>query len=231
MKNFTRGMYDGIPIMLGYFSVSFGFGILALQIGLSVLSAVSISATNLTSAGQVAGLSVIAAGGSLIEMAVCQFVINLRYALMGFSLSQKLDSSFRTPQRLIVSFGITDEIFAVASAQKGKLTSTYMYGLITTPFIGWVMGTLLGAVAGEFLPSQVCNAMGLMLYAMFIAIIIPPSKKNFRVLIVVAMSAGLSLLVTYCFTFISQGFSIIICALISSLVCAVLFPIEEEEEK
>ncbi len=230
MKNFTRALVDGIPIMLGYLSVSFGLGILVMKSGLSVLSAVMISAANLTSAGQVAGLSVIVAGGTLVELIFCQLVINIRYSLMGFSLSQKLDSSFKTPQRLIVSFGITDEIFAVASAQKGKINARYMYGLITVSFVGWVSGTLLGAVAGEFLPAQVTDALGLMLYAMFIAIIVPPAKKNYRVLFVVLFALALSLFVTYVCTFISAGFSVIICALISSVICALVFPISEEEE-
>ena len=230
-SNFIRGMRNGIPIMLGYFSVSFGFGILAVKMGLSVLQAVGISATNLTSAGQVAGLSIIAAGGSIIEMALCQFVINLRYALMGFSLSQHLDNSFTTLHRIILSFGITDEIFAVAISRSEPISASYMYGLIFTPFIGWTSGTLLGAVAGDLMPQSVCNAMGLMLYGMFIAIIIPPAKRNFRVLINVIFSASLSVLFYYVFPFVSFGFVVIICAVISSLLCAWLFPIKEEEEK
>lgn len=230
-SSFIRGMRNGIPIMLGYFSVSFGFGILAVKMGLSVFQAVGISATNLTSAGQVAGLSIIAAGGSIIEMALCQFVINLRYALMGFSLSQHLDDSFTTLHRIILSFGITDEIFAVAISRAEPICASYMYGLIVTPFIGWTSGTLLGAVAGDLMPQSVCNAMGLMLYGMFIAIIIPPAKRNFRVLINVIFSASLSVLFYYVFPSVSFGFVVIICAVISSLLCAWLFPIKEEEEK
>lgn len=230
-SSFIRGMRNGIPIMLGYFSVSFGFGILAVKMGLSVFQAVGISATNLTSAGQVAGLSIIAAGGSIIEMALCQFVINLRYALMGFSLSQHLDDSFTTLHRIILSFGITDEIFAVAISRSEPISASYMYGLIFTPFIGWTSGTLLGAVAGDLMPQSVCNAMGLMLYGMFIAIIIPPAKRNFRVLINVIFSASLSVLFYYVFPSVSFGFVVIICAVISSLLCAWLFPIKEEEEK
>ena len=132
---FVKGIYDGIPIALGYLPVSFGFGILAIRSGLSVLAAISISVTNLTSAGQVAGVAVIAAGGSYLEMALTQLVINIRYALMGISLSQKLDSSFRTPQRLLTAYGITDEIFAVASAQPGLISAAYLAGLIVIAFL------------------------------------------------------------------------------------------------
>ena len=177
-KDFTRGMRHGIPIMLGYLSVSFGFGILAIQKNLSILAAVGISVTNLTSAGQAAGVGVIAAGGSLMEMVLCQIVINLRYSLMSLSLSQKLDKSFTMPHRLIAAYGITDEIFALAVSQPEPLRPAYMYGLILTPFIGWSAGTLLGATAGNLLPASVTTAMSLMLYGMFIAIIVPPMRKN-----------------------------------------------------
>lgn len=230
MKNgFFKGVFHAIPIMLGYLSVSFGFGILAVRMGLSVLSAVGISLSNVTSAGQVAGLTVIAAGGTLLEMAACQLVINLRYALMGFSLSQRLSPSFSTPHRLILSFAITDEIFAVASAQPEPLTPAYLYGLELTSVSGWILGTFLGAAAGNVLPASVTDAMGIMLYGMFIAIIIPPAKKNFRILLAVIFSASLSVLFTYVFTFISSGFSVIICAVLASVVTALLFPCAEDD--
>ncbi len=227
--HFLKGMRHGIPIMLGYLSVSFGFGIMAVKAGLSILEAVGISATNLTSAGQAAGVTIIAAGGTLIEMALTQLVINIRYSLMGLSLSQKLHSSFNTPHRLFVSFGITDEIFAMASAQPGKVTPSYMYGMILVSFMGWVGGTLLGASAGEFLPVEITNAMGIVLYGMFLAIIIPPARKERSVLAVVITAALISILFEYLITFISGGFAVIISAIIASAAGALLFPIKDEE--
>ena len=221
-------MADGIPIMLGYFSVSIGFGILAVRSGLSILEAVGISASNLTSAGQAAGVSVIAAGGTLIEMAISQLVINLRYALMGVSLSQKLSPDFRLYQRLIAAFGITDEIFAVAVSKTEPVTAKYMYGLIFTPFIGWTTGTLVGAAAGGVLPQFITNALGIMLYGMFIAIIMPASKKDHRVMAAVIIAAGLSALISFLLPFVSTGFAVIICALAASVLCALLFPVKEE---
>ncbi len=229
-KEFIHGIKDGIPIMLGYLSVSFGFGILAVGSGLSPLEAFLISATNLTSAGQVAGVGVIAAAGSYLEMVLTQLVINLRYALMGLSLSQKLDNSFRTPQRLIASFGITDEVFAVAYARMGKVTPIYMFGLIIPPFIGWTMGTLLGAVSGSLLPQALSDAMGIMLYGMFLAIIIPPARKHRGVLLAVLIAAGFSLLFYYGLTAISSGFAIILSAVVTSAIVAALCPVEEEED-
>ena len=186
---FAKGLLDGIPIALGYLSVSFGFGILAVRSGLTTLVSVLISASNLTSAGQAAGIGIIAAGGSYIEMALTQLVINLRYGLMSISLSQKLDDTFNTPRRLIAAYGITDEIFAVASAQKGLLTARYMYGLISVSTFGWCLGTFLGASAGALLPPSLTNAMGIVLYAMFIAIVIPPARKSRGVLAVAATAA------------------------------------------
>lgn len=224
---FVRGMAHGMPIALGYLSVSFGFGILAARGGLSVLAASLISATNLTSAGQAAGLQVILAGGSLLEIALTQLVINLRYALMGFSLSQKLDRSFTTPRRLLVSYGITDEIYAVAISQPGLLTARYMYGLILMPMIGWTLGTALGAAAGELLPAAVIDAMGIVLYGMFLAIILPPARSDRHVLLVVVLAAGLSCAFYYLLPAVGNGFAVIVCALAASLLGALLFPVAD----
>ena len=229
-SQFVKGMSHGVPIMLGYLSVSFGFGIMAVKAGLPVSAAVLISALNLTSAGQAAGVTIIAAGGTIIEMILTQLTINIRYALMALSLSQKLDKSFKLPQRLAVSYGITDEIFAVASAQPEKLSPLYMAGLILVSFIGWVSGTFLGAAAGQLLPKSLTDAMGIVLYGMFIAIIIPPSRKSKKVLTVVVIAAGISILFRYLITAVSGGFAVIISAVAASAAGALLFPVYDGEE-
>lgn len=231
LSQFRKGLLHGIPIALGYLSVSFGFGIMAVRSGLSVFSAVMISVTNLTSAGQAAGVEIIAAAGTLMEMALTQLVINIRYSLMGISLSQKLDKSFTIPHRLIASYGITDEIFAVASAQIHPVTPAYMYGLILISFFGWSMGTFLGAAAGEILPETITNAMGIVLYGMFIAIIIPPSRKQKSVLAAVVIAAAVSVLFKYVFTMVSGGFAVIISACAAAAAAALLFPVKEEQEE
>lgn len=226
---FTDGVKDGIPIALGYLSVSFGFGILAASTGLTVAEVVMISVTNLTSAGQAAGVGIIAAGGTLIEMALTQLVINIRYALMALSLSQELDDNFSTPHRLAASFGITDEIFAVAHLKVEPVTPVYMYGLILISFVGWTLGTLLGASAGDILPSSVTEAMGILLYGMFLAIILPPAREERRILVVVCTAAVISILFYYVFTAVSGGFAIIISAVAASALGALLFPVADEE--
>ncbi len=227
-KEFLKGMSHGIPIMLGYLSVSFSFGIMAVGKGISPLWTSLISLTNLTSAGQAAGVDIIVAAGSLIEMILVQITINMRYSLMALSLSQKLDKRFTTPHRLAASYGITDEIFAVCAAQETPLTPAYMYGMILIATIGWVMGTVMGAVAGQLLPASVTSVMGLMLYGMFIAIVVPPCKKERGVLAVSLGAIAMSLLFKYVIKGIPSGFVIMICAVAASAVGAVLFPVQDE---
>ncbi len=228
-KPFIKGLSHGIPICLGYFSVSFGFGILAVKSGLQAIDAILISLTNLTSAGQAAGVGIIAAAGTLLEMAITQFIINLRYSLMGLTLSQKLSDKFTTLHRLIASFGITDEIFAVAVSQKDKLVPSYMYGLILISATGWVGGTAAGAIAGLALPASLTAAMGILLYGMFIAIIIPAARKCKKDLIVILLAAAFSAVFRYLLPMVSSGFAIIISALLAAIIGAILFPINVAE--
>ncbi|HHZ17650.1 MAG TPA: AzlC family ABC transporter permease [Peptococcaceae bacterium] len=231
--NYTQGFKDGIPIGLGYLSVSFAFGMMAVNMGLPVWTAVLISMTNLTSAGQFAGIGLITAGAPYIEMALTQLIINLRYALMSLSLSQKADQTFNLLHRLLLSFGVTDEVFAVASGKPGEINKRYMYGLITAPYFGWALGTFIGAAASTFLPPAIRSALNIALYGMFIAIIIPPAKHNLAVLKVLLLSVAVSFLLTYAplFNQISGGFGIILCTIIAAAVGAAFFPIEEVEKR
>ena len=228
---FGTGLRDGIPICLGYLSVSFGIGIMAIRGGMTVFESVMLSLTNLTSAGQAAGIEVIAAAGSLAEIALTQFVINIRYALMGLSLSQKLSPDFKTPQRLIASYGITDEVFGVCSAREKEVTPSYMYGMILIATFGWVLGTFLGAYAGEVLPVSVTNALGIMLYGMFIAIIVPAAKKDHKILVVILIAVGCSLFLRYFIPAMTGGFVVIISSVIAACIGAALFPVDDEEEQ
>ena len=228
---FGRGLADGIPIALGYLSVSFGFGISAAGGGLSPLTAVLISLTNLTSAGQVAGLGIIIAEGAFLEMAITQLVINIRYFLMSLSLSQRLDGSFTLGHRLLAAFGITDEIFGVASSKSEPLVPRYMYGLILLPVLGWTLGTLLGAVAGNILPDALKQALGIAIYGMFVAIVVPPAREHSGVLLGVSVAIAISCVLAYVplFSFITSGFSIIIAALVGAVAAALLFPIPVQD--
>ena len=227
---FRQGIRHGIPIGLGYLSVSFAFGMKAVGDGLTVLQAVLISMTNLTSAGQIAALPLMVGGASLAETALTQLTINLRYALMSLSLGRKLDGSMGTLQRLIFAFANTDEIFAVASSQPGKVGKHYLYGLMLAPWIGWSLGTFLGAAAGTLLPVFVRSALGIAIYGMFLAIILPPARKSRAARFVVLTAVALSL----CFHYIpglnrvSSGFVIIICGVLAAAAGAWRFPAEED---
>ena len=229
---FRQGVRDGLPIGLGYLSVSFGFGITAVSEGLRVLEALLISMTNLTSAGQVAGVTVIIAAGSLVEMVLTQLIINLRYSLMGITLTQRLDNGCTTRHRVLMSFGMTDEIFAVAASKTERDGPSYFYGLMILPYIGWAAGTLMGALAGQILPMEIRAALGIMIYAMFIAIVLPPAKRERGVLYAVLLAAALSCAVRYLpfFGWISEGFSIILCAVVAAAVMAIVRPLPDERE-
>jgi len=212
-QDFQWGLKDGVPIALGYFSVSFSFGILALGGGLTIFQAALTSLTNVTSAGQFAGLQIIIAGGTLLEMAVTQFIINLRYALMSLSLSQRLSEGVTFWQRLFIAFANTDEIFAVAMGHGRELSFSYIAGLQMLPVMGWTAGTAVGAAAGSMLPEAVNRALSVALYGMFIAVVIPEAKKVRSVLATAALALLMSCAIYYLpvFSGISAGVSIIIC--------------------
>lgn len=230
-RAFIVGMRAGVPIALGYFAVSFTFGMMAVQAGLSVWQSTLISITNLTSAGQFASLSIITAGGSLLELALNQLIINLRYMLMGFSVSQKLDSKFPFAHRFFVSFGITDEIYAVSAARPGKNSPWFHYGAMALAIPGWTLGTFVGAAAGQILPPIVMSALSVAIYGMFMAIIIPPAKKNRFLWFVILAAMALSALFRYVpgLNKISSGFVIIIITVLVSVIAAIIRPIKEEE--
>ena len=226
-----RGFMDGIPIGLGYLSVSFAFGIMAVNNGLTWWEATLISMTNLTSAGQFAGVGIIVSGGGLLEMAVTELIINLRYALMSVSLSQKVDSKFTSLYRWLLATGNTDEIFAVSMSYEKEVSRSYFLGLMIAPYIGWSLGTLLGALFGESVPESVGKAFGIAIYGMFIAIIAPKAKREKSVLVVVAIAVAMSCIFYYVplFKSVSSGFSIIVCAVCAALIGAVVFPVREAD--
>lgn len=233
MKNYKYGIQKGVPIFLGYLPVSFTFGFMAVSGGLPVWLAVVISVTNLTSAGQFAGTNLIFAQAGYLEIALTTFVINLRYSLMSLSLSQKIHHKIPVWKRLIFSFGITDETFVVASMEHGTLSAGYLLGLMTLPFAGWSLGTFLGGSVSTLLPLSLQNAMGIGLYAMFIALIVPASREKKEVFLVVLMAVLFACLLKYAPVLrqISSGFRVIIATISAAGIGAFLFPKKEEEEK
>lgn len=230
-NEYKWGVQTGLPVGLGYFSVSFGFGAMAIAQGLNALNATLISATNLTSAGQFAGLTLIVAAGTLWEMVMTMIVINSRYSLMSLALSQRMGQRIPFLPRLFIAFFNTDEIFALAMARREPLTVPFLLGLGTLPFLGWTGGTLMGALAGSVLPTDIRAALGVMLYGMFIAIVVPPAKQERPVLIAVVLALLLSCLFAWVPVLqqVSAGISIVLCTVVAAAICAVVFPVCDEE--
>lgn len=233
IKEFFSGMKAGLPVCIGYFSVSFGFGAMAVAQGLSIWQAILISATNLTSAGQFAGLTVIIAQATIIEMILTQLVINSRYALMSLAIGQRFGQSVGTKKRLLAAFFNTDEIFALGMAKGKELTTAYFVGAGVIAAIGWTGGTAMGAIAGSLLPESIRIVLGVMLYGMFVAIVIPQAKEEKTILCCMVIALVFSCLFTWVpiLSKVSDGLAIVICTVAAASLCAILFPVKEEEVK
>lgn len=223
------GFQNGIPIALGYFAVSFTFGILAKQFGLNPFEAVFMSATNVTSAGQFAGLTLIVAVATVAEVAVTQLIINSRYFLMSFALSQKIDHDTPVFHRFMMAHGITDEIFGVSVARPGRLNPYYVYGVMSAAIPGWALGTLFGVISGNVLPPRLTSALSIALFGMLLAVIIPPAKGNKVIsgLIIVSMVVSLAFAKFPVLMDISSGVKIIVLTVIIAGIAAFLFPVKE----
>lgn len=231
INEFKKGMHDGIPIALGYFAVAFSLGIMARKVGMSPLQGFISSILNHASAGEYAEFTVIAANAPYLEMALVILVTNARYMLMSCALSQKFAPSSSIIHRILVGFGITDEIFGISIARPGYLNPCYSYGAILLALPSWAAGTAMGIVAGNVLPASVVSALSVALYGMFLAIIIPPARQNKVILVLVVISFGVSFLVSNIawFDHISDSMKTIILTVAISAVAAVLFPVKDEE--
>lgn len=228
---FRRGIKNGVPIALGYFAVSFTLGIAARNAGLTALQGALASVTTVASAGQFAGFQVIAAGASYVEMAMMMLVINARYMLMSCSLSQKLAPDLPFYHRLLVGWGVTDEIFGVAVTVPDTLNPWYNYGMMAISIPGWTIGTFLGVAVGNILPASAVSALSVGLYGMFLAIIIPPARTNRVIagLVAVSMLSSFAMAKLPLLSSISSGMRTIILTILIAGGAAVLFPVQEEQ--
>ena len=229
--SFFKGIRDGVPIALGYFAVAFTLGITAGKAGMNALQSSLMSALMLASAGEFAAISMIGSGAGVMEMIITTVVINMRYLLMSSALSQKVQPNRPFLHRIFMSYAVTDEIFGISMTVPGKLNPFYQYGAASVAGPSWVIGTFLGTVVGMVLPAPVMSAMSVAIYGMFLAVVIPPARKNK----IIAAVVVISMLVSFLFQSIpglkniSSGFQIILLTVLISAAAAILFPVQEEQ--
>lgn len=232
MKDFIYGIKRSTPVGIAYLAVSFAFGVMAVK-GITPLMATIISLTNLTSSGQFAGVRLIFEAASYLEIAATVFLINLRYSLMSTSLSQKLDETIPSWKKLIFGFAITDELYAIAiNEDRRRLSSSYMFGMMVLPILGWTLGTLLGGLSSTIFSDRIIEALSLALYSMFIAIIMPDAKKSFGVFMVISISIVISCVFEFVpyLSNVNPGLKIIIPTIIGATLGALIFPVKDEKE-
>ena len=228
--NFYCGIRDGFPIGLGYFAVAFSLGIVAQNAGLTPLQGFIASFFNVASAGEYALFTSIQAGVSYLEVGLITFVVNARYLLMSCALTQRFDTNSKLIHRFLVGFGVTDEIFGISIAQEPPLNPWYNYGAICIAVPLWSIGTSLGIIAGNFLPPSIVSALSVALYGMFIAIIIPPAKKD----MVIAIGIAVSFIASYLCGILpgikelSSGNRTILLTVIISAALAFIKPVKDE---
>lgn len=227
---YLKGIKDGMPIFMGYLAVSFTFGIQARMQGLTVFQSGLLSWTNVTSAGQFAGLTSMATQAALLEVIFTQFMINSRYMLMSSALSQKISPATPFYKRTLMAAGVTDEVFGLSIAYPGELKPIYTYGLMTSAIPGWVLGTVLGVISGNFLPTRALSALSIALYGMLIAVIVPPSKKQnlLKGIIGISMISSFLFSVLPVLKEISAGLRLILLTLVITSAAAYFFPIKED---
>lgn len=231
-QNYFNGMKMGIPIGLGYLAVSFSLGIMAKKAGLSGFQAALTSLLLNASAGEYAAFTLIGAAASYIEIAIMEFVANARYLLMSCALSQKLSQKTTLWQRLVMGVAVTDEMFGVSMSRAHKISAYFYFGMMTVAMPCWSLGTYLGVVMGNILPQNIVSALGVGLYGMFLASIIPPARKNKIILMIVTVSMTMSFICSLIplFKTLSEGTMVIILTVIISSLAAILFPIKEDNE-
>ena len=229
---YGKGIRDGIPIALGYFAVAFTLGIAAKKAGFTPLQAFVSSFTTNASAGQYAGIALIQAGAGLFEIAVMEAVANARYLLMSASLSQKFSPDTPFIHRLLVGYDVTDEIFGISVTVPGYLNPFYSYGAMTMALPGWALGAMLGVLFGTILPPRVVSALGVGVYGMFIAIIVPPARRSRVIAGVVLVSVAVSFALDRIalFAALSAGMRTILMTVLLSAAAALLFPVKSDTE-
>ncbi len=230
-RAFLAGARDGLPIALGYFAVSFSLGIAARAAGLSAFQGFLASLLNNASAGEYAGFVLIAADASYLELALMTLIANARYLLMSCALSQRFSPETKLRHRLLVGFDVTDEIFGITVAREGALEPRYTYGAMVVSIPAWATGTAFGVIAGNLLPVRAVSALSVALYGMFLAVIVPPARKNRVIAVLVPLCFAVSFAVSSVpvLSAIPSGMRTIALTVVLAAAAAILFPVSEKE--
>ncbi len=221
-----QGAADGIPIVVGYFPVAMAFGLLAKTVGVSFLDACLFSLVVFAGASQFMALDLIRAGIATADIVLATFLLNLRHMMMSAALAVRL-REVRRGLLPLIAFGVTDESFSVAALKAGKLTAPYMLALNGVAYAAWFAGTAVGYLVGAVLPAAIQNSLGIGLYALFAAILVPEFRKRPGALFV-ALAAGLVYLLLSRLGLLSSGWSLIAAILVAA--AAGLFVLRDDEE-
>lgn len=230
-KEFFQGFKDSFPVFVGYFAVAITIGISAVNAGMDLFSSTLMSFLNLTSAGEAAAIQIIHDRGTIFEVALSQIAINLRYLLMATALAVKLEPNTGIGRRLLMSLGITDEIFALSATHSKELNSMYTFGGYCMALPGWVLGTIVGVLIGSYFPPRIIQALSIGIYVMFIAIIVPPAKTNRVYALIIVLSAVSSFLLFKFVPSMSLGIRVVVLTVVLSCLAGFFFPIKEKDNE
>jgi len=227
----TKGAHDGLPIMLGYLAVGFSLGIAARSAHMTAFQGFLASFLNNASAGEYAAFTMIASDAAYAEVALITLIANARYLLMSCALSQKFSPDTKFFHRLLVGYDVTDEIFGVTIARPGILDPFYTYGVMLVALPGWSLGTMAGVMAGSVLPERFLSALSVALYGMFLAIIVPPTRKNRVIAFLIPICFISSFLMARLpvVSGISAGTRTIILTVVIAGIAALFFPVKEDD--
>ena len=228
---FRQGVRDGIPVALGYFAVAFSLGIAARNAGLDPFQGFLVSLLNNASAGEYAGITVIREQARYIEIVLVTLIANARYLLMSCALSQRFHPDMPFFHRFFIGFDVTDELFGLAIARPGFVEPRYFYGTMFLPLFGWSLGTMGGVLAGNALPERIVSSLSVALFGMFLAIIVPPARKNR----IIAALVGLGFLSSFICSILpilstlSEGSRTVVLTILLSGLAAFFFPVSEDD--
>ena len=225
-KNFLYGLKMSVPVMLGFIPVAIAFAIMASSAGMSSGESVAMSVMVFAGASQMMAVGMIAEGAGQIAIVVATFIMNLRHFIMSTCVFGRMKKT-GLAERLLCSFGVTDESFAIfTTTEKERCDKWYFFGVFLGTYSSWIVGTIIGTFLGSILPASVSNSLGIALYAMFIALLVPNVKGNWRLLLVVVITALINKALRF---FIDSSWALVFSTLVGAGIG--MFIIKDEDDK